>query len=77
MSDLWHAITCKWYRLWRRHRYHQPFWRHDKTAQFLGVAQYGCWRCGRGAIEERDAGTAALAGDGGPAVAEPTDERKP
>jgi hypothetical protein len=31
-----------------------PFWREDKTAALLGVAQYGCPRCGRGAIEERD-----------------------
>jgi hypothetical protein len=39
------------YRHWR---WHQPFWRDDKTAQMLGVSQYGCWRCGYGAIRERD-----------------------
>lgn len=38
-----------------------PDWRDDKTAQMLGVAQYGCPRCGRGAIENRDAVASALA----------------
>lgn len=31
-----------------------PRWEDDKVAQMLGIAQYGCPRCGKGAIEERD-----------------------
>jgi len=49
-----HALTCNVRRRWRRRRIHQPFWCDDKTAQMLGIAQYGCLRCGRGSIEERD-----------------------
>lgn len=54
MGDLLHAATCPIRRRWMRHRWHMPFWRDDKVAQMLGVAQYGCYRCGRGAVEERD-----------------------
>jgi predicted RNA-binding Zn-ribbon protein involved in translation (DUF1610 family) len=32
-----------------------PRWEHDRVAQMLGVAQFGCRRCGNGAITERDA----------------------
>lgn len=32
-----------------------PKWRDDKTAQMLGIAQFGCPVCGYGAIKERDA----------------------
>jgi hypothetical protein len=31
-----------------------PRWAQDPVAQMLGIAQYGCSRCGKGAIEERD-----------------------
>lgn len=31
-----------------------PRWSDDPVAQMLGIAQYGCPRCGKGAIEERD-----------------------
>ncbi len=31
-----------------------PRWEDDLVAKTLGVAQYGCRRCGNGAIEERD-----------------------
>jgi DNA-directed RNA polymerase subunit N (RpoN/RPB10) len=31
-----------------------PRWEDDKVAQMLGIAQYGCRRCGEGSIEERD-----------------------
>lgn len=50
-----HAIICPVRRRWLRRRIHMPFWRDDKVAQMLGIAKYGCPRCGRGAIEERDA----------------------
>lgn len=30
-----------------------PRWSEDKVAHMLGVAQYGCPSCGKGAIEER------------------------
>ena len=32
-----------------------PRWEADPVAQMLGIEQYGCSRCGTGAIEERDA----------------------
>lgn len=44
-----HALTCNVRRRWLRWRIDVPFWRDDKTAQMLGVAQHGCGRCGRGA----------------------------
>lgn len=44
-----HALTCNLRRRWLRWRIDLPFWRDDKTAQMLGIAQYGCRRCGRGA----------------------------
>lgn len=28
-----------------------PFWRDDEVAQMLGIARYGCPRCGRGAVD--------------------------
>lgn len=49
-----HALTCPIARRWRRWRWSQPFWRDDKTAQMLGVARFGCPRCGRGMEAERD-----------------------
>lgn len=49
-----HALICPIRCRWRRWRIHQPFWRDDNVAKMLGVAQYGCPRCGRGAIKERD-----------------------
>ena len=49
-----HALTCHVRRRWLRWRIGIPFWREDKTAQMLGVAQYGCRHCGRGAVAERD-----------------------
>lgn len=49
-----HAVVCPIRSRWRRRRYGQPFWRADKTAALLGVGQFGCPRCGRGAIKERD-----------------------
>lgn len=54
-AEVWHAVTCPFHRRWLRHRWHMPFWRDDKTAQMLGVAEYGCPRCGRGATRQRDA----------------------
>lgn len=53
MSAIMHAITCPIYRRWRRRRYHQPFWRDDKTAKMLDVAHLGCHRCGRGSWATR------------------------
>lgn len=50
-----HALTCPIRRRWLRRRDHMPFWRDDKVAQMLGIAWYGCPRCGRGAVEQRDA----------------------
>ena len=49
-----HALTCPIRRRWMRRRYGMPFWRDDKTAQMLGVARFGCPRCGRGMEAERD-----------------------
>lgn len=49
-----HALICPIRRRWLRWRIHMPFWCDDKVAQMLGVAQFGCRRCGRGAIAERD-----------------------
>jgi hypothetical protein len=53
--ELMHLLTCWLRRRWLRHRIGLPFWRDDKVAQMLGVAHYGCRRCGRGAIEEQNA----------------------
>jgi hypothetical protein len=50
-----HRVICPLRSMWRKRRYHQPLWIDDKVAQRLGVAWYGCRRCGRGAIAERDA----------------------
>jgi hypothetical protein len=44
-----------------------PRWADDKVAQMLGIAQYGCPECGKGAIEEWDATTPA---DRAPGTAE-------
>lgn len=30
-------------------------WEDDKVARMLGIGQYGCRRCGHGAIADRDA----------------------
>ena len=59
-----HALTCNVRRRWLRRRIHMPFWRDDKVAQMLGIAQYGCPRCGRGSIEERDLTTSPGITDG-------------
>jgi hypothetical protein len=56
----WHWLTCPIRRRWRRWRIKQPLWRDDKTAQMLGVAQYGCPGCGRGSVVEWDAAARAL-----------------
>jgi hypothetical protein len=32
-----------------------PRWEDDAIARMLGIGQYGCRRCGQGAIAERDA----------------------
>ncbi|HJR88964.1 MAG TPA: hypothetical protein VJ782_02260 [Aeromicrobium sp.] len=53
MSGTLHSLMCPIRARWRRHRYHQPFWSDDKTAQLLGVAHFGCPRCGRCAIRDR------------------------
>lgn len=50
-----HWLTCWARRRYLRWRWHMPFWRDDRVAQMLGVAEFGCPRCGRGAVEERDA----------------------
>lgn len=55
MRHLWHTLICPIRARWRRRRYHQPFWMDDKTAAMLGIARFGCPRCGRGATAERDA----------------------
>jgi hypothetical protein len=54
VAEVLHPLTCPVRARWRRRRYSQPFWRDDKTAQMLGVADFGCPRCGHGAIAERD-----------------------
>lgn len=58
-----HALTCPVRRRWLRWRINLPFWRDDQVAQMLGVAQFGCHRCGRGAVGERDRPTPP--GEGG------------
>lgn len=35
-----------------------PRWEADRIARLLGIGQYGCPRCGHGAIEQRDAARA-------------------
>lgn len=37
-----------------------PRWEDDKVAAMLGIGQYGCRRCGHGAIEGRDAAATTL-----------------
>jgi hypothetical protein len=37
-----------------------PRWENDKVAHMLGIARYGCRRCGHGAIEERDSRAAVI-----------------
>lgn len=59
-----HALTCPIRRRWLRWRWHMPFWRDDKVAQMLGVAQYGCPRCGRGMVAERDRAALTATKDG-------------
>ena len=34
------------------HKDWMPRWEDDRTARLLGIGQYGCRRCGHGAIEE-------------------------
>lgn len=46
-ADVKHLL-CPLTSRWRRWRNGQPFWRDDKTAKMLGVADYGCPRCGYG-----------------------------
>ncbi len=41
---------------WLQRKGWMPLWREDKVAQMLGIEQYGCSRCGHGAIAERDDG---------------------
>jgi hypothetical protein len=60
MSGLWtnpaaHWLVCPVRSRWRRRTYYQPFWRDDRVAKMFDIDMYGCPRCGRGAIEERDA----------------------
>lgn len=50
-----HTLTCIIRRHWLRWRTDIPFWRDDKVAQMLGVAQLGCPRCGRGATQDAEA----------------------
>lgn len=54
MSAILHTLRCPIRARWRRYRNHQPFWRDDKTAAMLSIHLYGCRRCGRGAIKQRD-----------------------
>lgn len=54
MVAILHALSCPIRRRWLRRRWHMPFWRDDRVAQMLGVAESGCWRCGRLAVAERD-----------------------
>lgn len=70
-----HLLTCRIRLAWMGWRYGMPYWREDQTAQMLGVAQYGCPRCGRGAIEERDAADQPEPA-GGPAGEAGDDERQ-
>lgn len=49
-----HRLTCPTRSRFRRWRYHQPLWKDDTTAAWLGIGRYGCRRCGWRAIEERD-----------------------
>lgn len=51
MSELVHALWCPLRTRWRQRRYGQPLWRDDRSALMLGISQYGCPRCGRGAAE--------------------------
>lgn len=47
VGPIWHALACPVHKRWLRWRLGMPFWRDDKVAKTLGVAQYGCPRCGR------------------------------
>ena len=49
-KGLRHALTCWARRRYLRWRWHMPFWREDKVAQMLGIADRGCPRCGRGSV---------------------------
>jgi hypothetical protein len=56
----WWAFKCWFYRCPEcghrpdRHYGLGPRWEDDKIARMLGVGQYGCRRCGAGAVKERD-----------------------
>ena len=58
----WHDLKA-WFRRCPecRHRPDQhddriaPRWEDDVPARMMGIAKYGCPRCGHGCIEERDA----------------------
>lgn len=76
-SDLsrWERLDLQWFafRCWfrrcpecRRRGFSpdSPPWRNDKTARMLGINMYGCPRCGKGAIEERDRVTSPAGGEG-------------
>jgi hypothetical protein len=52
MKFLVHAVVCNVRLRWLRWRIGMPFWRDDETAKMLGIAQFGCPRCGRGAKQE-------------------------
>lgn len=47
MSRFLHCLVCPVRSRWLRARYGVPFWRDDKVAQHLEIAQAGCLRCGR------------------------------
>lgn len=47
-----HALCCPIRARWRLRHHAQPFWCEDQVAQLLNIAQFGCWRCGRGATAE-------------------------
>lgn len=57
VKRLKHRLTCWFLRRWYRRKFTYPYWREDRVAEMLGVAQYGCRYCGFGSIEEaREAG---------------------
>lgn len=47
-----HRLICPVRSHWLHRRNFQPFWRDDKVAQLLGIAWYGCPRCGWRATAE-------------------------
>jgi hypothetical protein len=55
LSTIEHKLICPVRRRWLRWRWNIPFWSEDKVTQMLLIANFGCPRCGRNAIEERDA----------------------